>query len=1177
VAVRTTSDLFEALHKALPNDTAAWMVRNRAPVLVQLNEAMRRLPRKSDRYTMTDVFAGGGLLALAGFIEGYDLQELVECDAAAVETLDRQLPGKAKQADATKWTPDIPRGGLDVLTGGPPCQGWSTAGRQLGPLDPRNLFPEVIRWAREGQPRVIVMENSPNTVRAGKWSAYWDVWWKTLADEAGYEGTVWVLKAASFGTPQTRERAFYVLWPKGAPWASYLRAGPRPTRLDPRSIPYGSANVYTRAFDRLNDGCCGGFGYSSCVNIGNLDGMCGGCKMGSNYEQADNDVIRDELTPKSIAYLNRELTDGRNRLKLQGFIDYGGAFANWWPTGKRDALVGRWLAPAMTKSMYKGIPYGITVEPGHQPEGKKGALSPELGEVRQLTPREAAKLQDVPSWYVFAGGQAEEYKQVGNGIPVNMGRAVLAHVRNALQQADGRRPGPPAGSMSAGTDQGLFPLGDLSICSNLGDSGMGGSRTQAVQPPVYFASGATRSAEIAALGAAGQAVGVAVTELTKASVGALLDIASAVPVFVDSGAFSEVEFTATGPAWDAAKAPNWPEVLGVYNRLASRWPAHAPGLFLVAPDRVADPAHTVKLWDRYAPELRALGAFAPVRLIVPLQRGGKWDQAKMWNAASKELRGATLVAGIPSKKDATTIEELGAFLRAVRKSPPNAFHFLGLAPGAPGAQERLSMVREAYPRAEVYFDSVYLRGKVGNRHHPGPYMKTKDTARRDVAETRWAPGGSMDGTEVESDLDWMTKAARHRLASALVKAYNPPRKVAQAWRRAMAADPTEFMQADAPNDSPWYMDQVFHQAMETEIRAEAHTLETPAVTRQAVREVIAGDPKAGLWKRYSPKTPTKRSRPAGLPSDLPDQAAQLVSTAKNWLGQPEASWAWEALAGKTDDETSTEAMETVLGTMGLNADKALDRSVAVHAFKLAMETDPGRWDGSPFGDPIYRHTGGKKHDTGRTRDDASRNDDQTLPTWLAVASMADMLTYLAVGEAGKKLRLAPVDREAARAFLAAHHSQLKQLPRRTMYALGAFRGDRLVAVATAGHPSAPWKRLDQRNVLELTRIASDGSVAGASSMLASAVLQAAPASKRGDADGPWLFVTYSLESEGGHTYKALKSQGLRPVALIGGKRGKQGARSAASVQAAKGTTRKIRWEAGPVAGAARWDLLGRES
>jgi hypothetical protein len=576
-------------------------------------------------------------------------------------------------------------------------------------------------------------------------------------------------------------------------------------------VQLGSANVYTRAFDRLNDGCCGGFGYSSCVNIGNLDGMCGGCKLGSNYEQADNDVIRDELTPKAIAYLARELTDGRNRLKVQGFIDYGGAFAEWWPTGKRDALVGRWLAPAMTKSMYKGIPYGVTVEPGHTPAGKKGALSPELGEVRQLTPREAAKLQDVPSWYVFAGGQAEEYKQIGNGIPVNMGRAVLAHVRDALQRADGQQPGPPPGSMSAGVDQGLFPLGDLSICSNLGSSGMGGSRTDA--------------------------------------------------------------------------------------------------------------------------------------------------------------------------------------------------------------------------------------------------------------------------------------------------------------------------------------------------------------------------PKASLWERYSPQTPTKRSRPTGLPSDLPARAEHLVSAAQGWLGQPEASWAWAVLAGETEDETSTEAMETVLMSMGLDPDRMLDRSIAVHAFKLAMETDPGRWDGSPFGDPIYHHTGGKKQSTGRTRGDAGRSDDHTLPTWLAVAAMADMLTYLAVGEGGKKLRLAPVDRETAKAFLAEHHSQLKQLPRRTMYALGAFRGDRLVAIATAGHPSAPWKRLDQRNVLELTRVASDGTVAGASSMLASAILSAAPVSRRGDPDGPWLFVTYSLASEGGHTYKALKSQGLRPVAVIGGKRGKQGARSSASVTAAKGTAAKVRWEAGPAAGAARWDLL----
>lgn len=162
-----------------------------------------------------------------------------------------------------------------------------------------------------------------------------------------------------------------------------------------------------------------------------------------------------------------------------------------------------------------------------------------------------------------------------------------------------------------------------------------------------------------------------------------------------------------------------------------------------------------------------------------------------------------------------------------------------------------------------------------------------------------------------------------------------------------------------------------------------------------------------------------------------------------------------------------------------------------------------------------------------------------------------------------RLRVASVSRAVAARFIAEHHSELPDMPRRTMYALGAFNADgRLVAVATAGHPSARFGRVDQRNVLDLTRIASDGSTKGAASMLAAAMLDLAPLSRRGDPTGPWLFVTYSLLTERGAPYRALAEKGLRPVAVVAGKSpGAHGARSAPPL----GTKSKVRWEAGPAA------------
>jgi len=193
-----------------------------------------------------------------------------------------------------------------------------------------------------------------------------------------------------------------------------------------------------------------------------------------------------------------------------------------------------------------------------------------------------------------------------------------------------------------------------------------------------------------------------------------------------------------------------------------------------------------------------------------------------------------------------------------------------------------------------------------------------------------------------------------------------------------------------------------------------------------------------------------------------------------------------------------------------------------------------------------------------------RDEGGTYPRWLVEAAMADAL------DPDKTLRLVPVSREVARDFISRHHRFLPDWPYRTMYAVGARKGRRLVAVATAGHPTGRWA--DQTNVLELTRIASDATVKNASSMLAARLLDLTTTSARGDPLTPTRFVTYSLISEPGHVYKSLADKGLKPV-LIGSKHAKPGGRR--KKVKALADVDKIRWEAGPGAGEANWSLLDK--
>ncbi len=139
-----------------------------------------------------------------------------------------------------------------------------------------------------------------------------------------------------------------------------------------------------------------------------------------------------------------------------------------------------------------------------------------------------------------------------------------------------------------------------------------------------------------------------------------------------------------------------------------------------------------------------------------------------------------------------------------------------------------------------------------------------------------------------------------------------------------------------------------------------------------------------------------------------------------------------------------------------------------------------------------------------------------------------------------------------------------------MYGLGAKVGGRLVAVATAGHPTGRWSRVNPRNILELTRLASDGSTKNAASMLVARLLDLRDRSRRGRRDEPALFVTYQLSEAEGAVYRALQDKGLRPVARVPGRQ-PSGARKAgrrspcqrrAGVTSSLGEIDKIRWEAG---------------
>lgn len=407
----------------------AMVRRNASPRLLASIDAeparfLSLIPPLDGVPTAAEAFSGGGMFSFAMDVEGVEAQHHCENWPPAVKTIRYNVDPSATICDAWDWVPTTPPNGLDILAGGPPCQPWSQAGKRRGEADPRNLWGRIIKWVAASRPRVLLMENVAGIKEAAH-ADFFAWWWGELA-ALGYSGTVWSILAADYGTPQRRPRTWFVAWPTGAVWGDAL-SKPPPARFgNPKSaaVKSGQLPPWVRAFDRLTGGCCGGFGYDSCAHVNNHMGMCGGCKNGSNYEDSP------QMLPE------RELSEAQVNRAMRQWAKHPG----WDITGSKTAhtVTGRAVVPylgaTLTKAHGKGVQLPVVYDPGHSliPPGCPTEEYGGMGELRYLAVGEVSKLMDLPPSFLLKGTEGQKIMQLGNGIAVNMGRAVVQHVLRAL-------------------------------------------------------------------------------------------------------------------------------------------------------------------------------------------------------------------------------------------------------------------------------------------------------------------------------------------------------------------------------------------------------------------------------------------------------------------------------------------------------------------------------------------------------------------------------------------------------------------------------------------------------------------------------------------------------------------------------------------------------------------------
>lgn len=239
----------------------------------------------------------------------------------------------------------------------------------------------------------------------------------------------------------------------------------------------------------------------------------------------------------------------------------------------------------------------------------------------------------------------------------------------------------------------------------------------------FYCSGANRIPDYMGLAHAGINFGVSIQELNAHRLQGVIELATVFPtlkVFVDSGAFAEVQYSKQGvrSIREPITHSDWLSRLSKYEDLVS---AYQDRLIVVAPDCVGDQQETLRRLRTYKPQV--LNLISKCSVIVPLQVGDL-SLSEMYNQVVEILGTYDFVTGIPCKKGATSIEDLA---QLIYEEYPFPIHLLGVSPSSTKWPRIKAMLEGLeYPIQHLSLDAVRLRALVMRKAYLGPLTQKMD-------------------------------------------------------------------------------------------------------------------------------------------------------------------------------------------------------------------------------------------------------------------------------------------------------------------------------------------------------------------------------------------------------------------------------------------------------------------
>jgi DNA (cytosine-5)-methyltransferase 1 len=431
--------------------------------------------------TCLDLFCGCGGFTLGMQRAGFRVLAAIDFDPHAMAILranlaERQHPGllpvnHAIEADLTQFPPEqlaglIGTNRVDVIVGGPPCQGFSTARqrdganhgqRRLLRHDPRRLlYREFLRYVAFFRPRVFVMENVLG-IRSAAGGEYLTRVQKE-ARELGYRVHGQIEDAWELGVPQKRRRQLFIGVRLDVPgyFLPHLAPAPRVVgstaapAVAPRAVAGRNGRQAITAVVANEDvGHSVRGGRAPQFNLGDALGDLPPLRAGGGQFEADYDFAR------RCDHVERRGESARRYLVDVLEIDRAKKLTNHFarPHSARDLRdfarlrEGENSATAMReRGVEFEFPYDKTsfkdrYTRQHRDRpcstivahlSKDGLMFIHPTQNRSLTPREAARVQSFPDWFVFPHAQTHAFRLIGNAVPPLVAEAVGLAVKEFL-------------------------------------------------------------------------------------------------------------------------------------------------------------------------------------------------------------------------------------------------------------------------------------------------------------------------------------------------------------------------------------------------------------------------------------------------------------------------------------------------------------------------------------------------------------------------------------------------------------------------------------------------------------------------------------------------------------------------------------------------------------------------